>query len=205
MSDLLQFFQRLDRAGGTEVRLYGNDVKMSFFGSTLTPTHLADPTPLVIVHRGIMLGEALTAQVDVLTPTRSLLDRMARLNDAPYALNIPPVNLTAVWAGVLPPRTNWEQAGTIDALSLTRVAREGADRVASLLPEQPGQPLVDEVRSRVWSLPIAQDLPAGAAFALDAMGFLREQHSVQLYRHRTWARLSTRLGDVFVRQSAGVL
>src|SRR5690554_1572095 len=57
VSDLLQFFQRLDRAGGTEVRLYGNDVKMSFFGSTLTPTHLADPTPLVIVHRGIMLGE----------------------------------------------------------------------------------------------------------------------------------------------------
>lgn len=199
ISDLLQFLQRLDRTGGSEVRLHGTEMKLSFFGSTQSPAGIGDTQELVLVHRGIELAEPLSESIDVVVETRAVLDRLARVSDAPFGVPVPPVNLTAVWAGMLPPRAGWEPAGALEAQSLHTVAREGAERVATMLPDNPGQPLVDQARSAVWSLEIAPGVPAAAAFAIDALGFLREETRVTLHRSRTWLRLSTQHGEVFVR------
>src|SRR5690606_41731261 len=68
-------------------------------------------------------------------------------------------------------------------LSLRAVASEGIARVAAALPEQPGDPVVHRVRSEVWGAPVADGVPAGAAFAAEAMGFLgdrSEEHTSEL-------------------------
>ena len=197
--DLTQFLQRLEHAGASEVRLNGSHAQLSVMGSTLYPKHLSDPTPLVLGHRGVVLAEPLTHPFDVIVETRSVLDRLARLKEAPFVVPLPPVNLTAIWAGVMPPRSGWEQVGVMDPASIERVAEQGAERVAALLPENPGQPLVDQARLSVWSLEIGQGIPAGAAFALEALGFVRDEAPVRLQRHRSWARLATQYGEVFVR------
>lgn len=199
VSDLVQLVQRLERAGGAEVRLRGHEDRLSVLGSTLAPSRLGDTTPLILVHRGVSLLEPLEDPFDVVVDSRAVLDRLARLHEAPLVVSLPPVNLTAVWAGMLPPRQGWERVGSLDAVSITQVARAGAERVAGLLPENPGLPVVEQARASVWSLEIAPGVPAGAAFALDAMGFVRDAEAVVMHRSQTWLRLSTKLGEVFAR------
>ena len=200
VKDLTQFLQRLERAGAGETRLRGDQDRLSVMGSTLAPRHLDDPTPLVLVHRGVRLAQPIANNFDVVVDTRSILDRLARLTAPPFTVPVPPMNLQAIWAGVTPPRSGWERTGSLDATSVTHVAEEGAKRVASLLPENPGQPLVDQARLTVWSLEMAPGVPAGAAFALDALGFVRDESPVRLHRNHTWTRLSTPYGEVFVRR-----
>lgn len=203
VSDLVQFLQRLDRAGGAEVRLRAEGQVLAFFGSTQSPVHLSDPTQLVLVHRAVRLAEPVDEPLDVVVETRAVLDRCARIDEAPWELPVPPVNLAVAWAGVLPPREGWQHGGRIDAASLRGVALQGAARIAEMLPENPGQPLVDAARKEVWSLEIAPGVPAAAAFALDALGFLREQSTVEIARSATWLRMLTPLGEVFVRDRGG--
>lgn len=205
VSDLVQLMQRLDRVGGSEVRLRAENGSLALFGSTQAPAHLGDATQLVLVHRAVGLGAPLAEAVDTVVETRAVLDRLARIDEAPWALPIPPVNLAVAWAGMLPPRSGWQQEATLEAGPLHDIAIQGADRVAQMLPENPGQLLVDKARAAVWSLEIAPGIPAAAALALDSMGFLRDQKLVLVSRSRTWLRLTTEYGDVFVRDQIGML
>lgn len=198
-SDLQVYLERLVRAEAVEVRVVAREDGVSVFASTLYPAGLTDQTPLVIVHRGFSTSPRTEASFDVVVETRALLDRLPRLVDPPFELAMPPTELTAVWAGVLPPRSGWDGAGAVDSESLAKVARDGVDRVQSMLPESPGQILVDRARRDVWGLEMLPGVPAGAAFALEALGFLHDQQQVRLHRSRSWVRLSSILGDVFVR------
>lgn len=197
--DLTQLMQRLVRVESAEVRLRGEGSRLSVFASTQSPGGLGDTKALVLVHRGVRLSEPLSEPLDVVVETRAVLDRLARLTAPPLILPVPPVNLTAVWAGMLPPRAGWEPYGVLDAKSLRDVAIAGAVRVAEALPENPGQPLVDQARGAVWSLEIAPGVPAAAAFAIDALGFLRGQDHIVMARSRNWLRLVSEHGEVFVR------
>lgn len=109
----------------------------------------------------------------------------------------------AAWAGVLPPVSGWRAAGVVDASSLASVAAEGIGRVAALLPDDPGEAVVQRVRAAVWGAEVAPGLPAAAAFAAEAMGLLRDEDPVLVSRSLTWTRLTTARGHVLVRSLLG--
>lgn len=200
IDDLRHMLERLARIGAAEVRIVARASAQTtaVFGSTHAPTSLTDDTPLVLVHRGFaMLADG--PDIDAVVEIRALLDRMPRLQQPPFQLPLPPGDRTALWAGMLPPQSEWQASGVIDSASLATVAREGAERVQSLLPESPGKALVDRARREVWSLEMLPGIPAAAAFALDGMGFLQGQASVRVARRGQWIRLASTHGDVIVR------
>lgn len=196
--DLKIFLQRLLRAGEPEVRLVTRGRALAVFGCTQAPRGLLDALQVVLVMRAFGLAEEPGAAVDATVPGRALLDRLARLGIAGRELELPEAPAFAAWAGVLPPMSGWSPAGALDAASLRAVASEGIARVAAALPEQPGDPVVHRVRSEVWGAPVADGVPAGAAFAAEAMGFLGDE-PVRLATSRSWARLTTARGSVLVR------
>lgn len=213
--DLRVFLERLQRAGQPEVRLVTRGAALAVFGCTQAPAGLLDPVPVVLVMRVCALGGGAAAgagaaaaatpqhEVDVTVSGRALLDRIARMGPLGRVLELPDVQVTAPWAGVLPPVAGWESAGSIDAASLLAVAEQGIARVAEALPTDPGEALVRQVRAAVWGAEVAPGVPAAAAFAAEAMGFLRAEATAKLSRTLTWTRLSTSRGHVLVRNFSG--
>lgn len=194
--DLRTFLQRLLRAGEPEVRLVTQDKVLAVYGCTRAPQGITDPASVVLVMRGFALAEEPEEACDVTVQGRALLDRIPRLGSG--GLRLPEVTALAPWAGVLPPVSGWQRLGSVDAASLQTVASEGIARVSAALPEQPGEAIVQKVRNEVWGAEIAPGLPAAAAFAAEAMGFLGES-PLSIARSRTWTRLSSGQGHVLIR------
>jgi len=203
--DLRTFLERLVRVGEAEVRLVSRAQTLAVYGCTQTTQGLLDQTPVVLVMRGFSLREAPERPVDFTVQARALLDRLARMGIVSLDLELPESEVSAVWAGVLPPAGGWEPLGTIDAGSLARVAGEGIERVAQMMPDQPGEAVVRRVRAAVWGAEIAPALPAAAAFGAEALGFLGGEAVAQLSHSRTWIRVSTGRGHVLVRNSQSLL
>ncbi|QBE49942.1 hypothetical protein [Leucobacter triazinivorans] len=201
--DLRIFLERLQRAGQEDVRLVTRGAVLAVYGCTQAPRGITDTSPVVLVMRAFALGVAPVDAVDETVPSRSLLDRIARLGIVGLALDIPDTSGLAAWAGVLPPVSGWTAAGRIDARSLATVAAEGIERVSAALPENPGEAVVQRVRASVWGAEIAPGVPAAAAFAAETMGLLRDEDPVSVARSLTWTRLSTARGHVLVRSLLG--
>jgi hypothetical protein len=153
------------------------------------------------------------AGLDVTVPLAGLLDRFARLrpasdrpgDDAPVSLPVPPTQVRASWAGVAPPRSGWDAVGLLDAPLLRSVAARGVREIADGVPAGAGAAAVARLRGQVWGRPLAPDLPdvpAGVAFAADALGFLDDAEPVALHRVGPWARATTRRGHVLARRPA---
>lgn len=201
-TDVHVFLQRLERVGEPEVRLVVKERALAVFGATQAPQTLLDPLPAVLVMRAFALRETPTSAVDVTVPIRALHDRLARPGDW-LNLALPDVTTTAAWAGVLPPVSGWEPAGSVDVASLQRVAREGSERIAQALPDAPGEAIVRTVREQVWGAEMLPGIVAGAAFAAEALGFLQNESHARVTRTRTWVRLSTGRGHTLLRQAMG--
>lgn len=233
--DLRTYLERLARVGRPEARLVARGAVLGVFGCTQAPEGLMDPVPVVLVLRSFALAAASVddvaearddaAPVDVVVPVRALLDRIARMGVLGRSLDVPDAEVTAAWAGVLPPVGGWRPVGALDADSLAAVAAEGMARIAEALPDSPGDAVVRRVRQSVWGAEIAPGLPAAAAFAAEAMGFLgagrgtapRERGDelaaagedpgsrppVRMSATLTWRRLATEHGDVLVRMVLG--
>lgn len=201
--DLRILLERLQRAGRPEVRLVTRGDALAVYGCTQAPHGITDPVPVVLVMRALRLAELPADPVDATVPGRALLDRIARLGIAGRELDLPESTAMAAWAGVLPPVAGWTPAGRIDAASLARVAEEGIARVAAALPEQPGDAVVQRVRASVWGAEVAPGVPAAAAFAAEAMGFLRDETVLAVSRSITWTRLTGARGHVLVRSLLG--
>ncbi|UOQ61084.1 hypothetical protein MUN76_03685 [Leucobacter rhizosphaerae] len=201
--DLRIFLERLLRVGQDEVRVVSRGSSFAVYGCTQAPRGITDPVPVVLVMRAFALSEEPLEPVDTTVQARALLDRIARLGIIGRSLELPDVTALAAWSGVLPPVSGWEPAGSIDGASLARVAAEGIGRVADALPENPGELVVHQVRAAVWGSEIAPGLPAAAAFAGEALGFLRDDEPVRLSRSLTWTRLSSTRGHVVVRSLLG--
>jgi hypothetical protein len=165
------------------------------------------------------------AQIDVTVPLAALTDRLARLvgpADAgpgtapgdpsasdPVELPLPPMAAAAgpsswagvSWAGVAPPRSGWQPAGTVPDSALALAARAGVAEVAAGAPAGAGAAAVGRLRALVWGrdLPGFGGLPAGAAFAADALGFVVPGEPAALYRSGRWCRLTTARGHVLSR------
>ncbi|MCB1274139.1 MAG: hypothetical protein KDB25_07075 [Leucobacter sp.] len=197
--DLRIYLERLLRAGRDEARLIVRDSLLAVFGCTQAPEDLMDTAPVVLVLRSFALSRPVDQPLDLVVPARALLDRLARMGIVGLRLDLPDAEVTAAWAGVLPPAGEWRAEGVIDAASLRGVAEEGMRRITETLPDSPGDPVVRRVRRAVWGTEIAPGLPAAVAFAAESMGFLGSDEPVRLTGTRTWRRLATPRGEVLVR------
>lgn len=187
--------RRVDPDGAA--RLVAADGVLATF---VSPVH-GSPAPTVIGLRVAALGRG---ALDVTVPLAALADRLA--GSGPV-LALPPVRVTnAGWAGVSPPRTGWELVTGADPALLLAAARDGVEEIAQALPEAAGGHVVAQVRAAVWGreLPVLPGVPAGAAYALDALGFLDAEEAVAVRRSGAWWRLSTARGHVLARTGPGL-
>lgn len=201
--DLRQFLERLSRAALPEVRLLRRGGALAVFGCTQAPAGLLDSVPVVLGMRAFALQGLPAEPVDLIVSSRALLDRLANMRGESLELVLPDNEVTAPWAGVLPPRGGWEMLAALDAASLVEVSRQGVERVAAALPDLPVEAVVRTVRAEVWGAEIAPGVPAAAAFAAESLGFLRGGSRVMLAKSRAWMRLATPQGEVLVRRGLG--
>jgi hypothetical protein len=174
-----------------------------------SPVHGGDG-PVVLGLRVIEL--AAPATLDVTVPLAGLLDRLplARLTPSPpYPMPVLGAS-SAAWAGVSPPRSGWDSVGLLDPAELRAASARGIREIADGVPPGAGAAAVAQLRARVWGRPLSPelpDVPAGIAFAADALGFLdsggpEDAEPVGLYRRPPWVRATTRRGHVLARRPA---
>jgi hypothetical protein len=154
-----------------------------------------------------VLALAAPADLDATVALAALLERFARVSadTGSAALPVPPVPAVASWAGVSPPRAGWDAVGLLDAAALRASAAAGVREIAAGVPAGAGAHAVARLRGQVWGRPLTPDLPdvpAGTAFAADALGFLDDAEPVALYRAGPWVRATTRRGHVLARRPA---
>jgi hypothetical protein len=88
---------------------------------------------------------------------------------------------------------------------LKSVANAGIAEVAGIVPDQPGALIVNNARAAVWGrqIPGLDGVPAGAAFAALALGFLGDGEH-RLFRNGRWFRLSGSRGHILARSGSGL-
>lgn len=202
--------KRLDPSGLVRLRAYG-DILTAYVAPIYSGS-LMDSGPTVLGLRTARLKQA--AEVDVLVPIQSVLDRLARiLEGTPQGLfrsepkrdlrlELPP-GQRAPWAGIAPPRTGWLEVGSLNERVLTEIARNGIAEVANSLPESVGGPIAARIRGEIWgrSIDLTSKVPTGAAFVAAGLGFLTENEEIGLYHAQGWIRLSSTHGHVLAREA----
>lgn len=192
------------------VRLQARGEVLGLSVCVLAPEDLLDNTPTVVGLRAVRLAGA--AHCDVTVDAQAILDRLARLDKDQLQLVLPPVTVHAAWAGVTAPTSGWQKAGFYLSDHARTAAQQGIEAVDGALPTNPGHAVVSTVRSRIWSSPLSTpdasaQLPTGAAFALEVLGFLppRATEAMPVFTADRWTRISARAGHVLVRSgSAGL-
>ncbi|WP_237224041.1 transcriptional regulator [Rothia nasisuis] len=192
------------------VRLQTRGTVLGIYVCVLAPEGLLDVAPTVLGLRALHLAQPATCNLTV--DAQALLDRLNRIEDAGLRLALPPVSVTAPWAGVTPPTAGWEKTGFYLSDHARTAAQEGILAVDKALPANPGPAVVNTVRSRIWSSPLSApdttaQLPTGAAFALEVLGFLppRSTEAMPVFTAGRWARISARAGHVLIRNGGAGL
>lgn len=216
LADLRTFATRARSIDDGAIRLQAAGSVLAAYVCVLRPRILGESTPTVLGLRTMALARPLEA--DVTVPIGAVLDRLARAGANDVDLPVPPSTVTEPWTGVSAPRSGWVQAGTLPDQVLRTAAEAGINEVASLVPDNPGALIVNNVRATVWGRPLAlpgaavagpetEDasggLPAGAAFAALTLGFLANGEQ-RVFRAGRWFRLSGDRGHVLVRTGAGL-
>ncbi len=206
---------------GGAIRLHADGTTLALTVCVLTGSGLTG-AGTILGMRALTLADP--AHVDAVVALDAVADRLARMRGrragdaAPGAaagagaagrpgtgtvLSVPPAELGVPWAGVAPPRSGWVAVGRMDADSVVSTAHAGIAEVSQGVPAGSGAQAVADLRRRVWGRP-ADDLgglPAGAAFAAYALGFVRGGAPVvDVYVHGRWVRLSTSGGHVLARR-----
>jgi hypothetical protein len=211
VSDLQVYLSRAGRVEDGSVRLIAGSGVLAVYTAILYPRGLLDQSPTVLGLRTFAIQQGV--DFDVVVPSRSMLDRLARLRETladdatDVEVRLPLEVSTVTWAGISPPRGGWRGVGSAETDILEATARAGIEEVAEAIPTGTGEQLVQRVRSEVWGRPIEglEFVPAGAAFAASSLGFLSAGEKVDLYETGPWTRLTTRRGHVLVRRQAWTL
>lgn len=205
-ADLRTFVVRARSAADGAIRLQASGTVLAAWVGALRPRGLGEAGPTVLGLRTMPLAEP--AEVDSTVELSAVADRLARMAGGATSLSLPPVQVHETWAGISPPRSGWEPAGTVPAAALTDAAAEGMRLVAEAVPQNSGAAVVDSARNAVWGRPLEGSpgpLPSGAAFAAVTLGFLprpEQAGPAPVLRNGRWLRLSLPHGHVLVRQGA---
>lgn len=158
-----------------------------------------------LTNSGLVLGLrtfalAKPTQRDLTVPIGAVTDRLAR---GGVELQDPPVLAAPGWSAVSPPRSGWERVGQVPDTALQDHARDGIAEIARGVPEGAGSAAVADLRARVWMrlTDTVPPVPAGTAFGLHALGFLRPAPEARAEVHALgpWTRVSTDRGFVIAR------
>lgn len=198
-SDALTFAQRAARLGEGSVRLKAEGGILALSCAALAPRTLLDDTPTVIGMRIVPVDPELVCDLAV---DASLL---AATGDA-AALALPDSAVTAMWAGISPPRAGWSARAGISAAALASRAQWGIAAVAEGVPTDAGDDVVQAVRADVWgrSDDDLGGLPLGVAFAAFALGFIAGEEEAHVRENGPWTRVSLHRGHILTRTSARV-
>ena len=211
--DLATFLARAARLDpGGAVRLQAGGGVLAVSAAVVHPQGLLDRSPTVLGLRSLALVEGAADAVVAIAELAASLQTSIGAGDAPadaaapVALPVPEPVRSVVWAAITPPRAGWQRMAPLEPAPLAAAARAGIEEVAAAVPGALGADLVHRVRREVWgrALPGHDHIPAGAAFALESLGFLGDD-PVQQFAAGTWLRFSTRRGHVLVKQAAGAL
>jgi hypothetical protein len=213
LADLATFVgraKRVDPEGAA--RLIGHGDVLAVY---VSPVH-GGGGPTVLGLRTVQL--AVASGVDATVPLAALTDRFARPDrdtsdgpdgTEPVSLAVPPAGAVGVaWAGTAPPRRGWQRVGQVPAVTLRATAAAGVAEVAAGAPQGSGSAAVALLRARVWGRPLVEDqpelagLPAGIAYAVEALGFVDDDLEATVYRSGPWWRVTSVHGHVLARLPA---
>ena len=195
-ADLATYLRRAKRLDAdAKARLVSRDTMLAVYVCPVS----GGGGPTVLGLRVFRLAEP--EEQDVVVPVEALLDRLARAENG-LRLPIPPMQASAPWAGVSPPHGGWQVVGILDPAELDQVAQGGINEIAAGAGTSSAAAAVAQLRAAVWGRPIPFDeddlyLPAGAAFAASALGFLTGD--LTLHVCGPWTRLTGRAGYVLSR------
>jgi hypothetical protein len=184
------------QAGGGVVAVFGRPA--SFEVLAIRTARLAVPGELDVT---VSAGEFLEA-----------LDEAAGSAAVPASVTGPP------WAGLLPPRSGWQQVPGLpdeDAMRHTVAAAVGEfrSRDEQLPPEHRTRAERDRIGREIWSRTLGDtELPLRAVHAAQSLGFLRPvralvsaggvpEEPVALLTSGSWLRLRTQYGSIAVRRT----
>jgi len=201
--DLVTFLERAARVNNGSARLVAAGGHLQVYVGILFPRGLLDRTPTVLGLRVFALQES--HDFDVVVPIDALVSRVkAALERKETELGTPGEVASLAWAAITPPREGWRRRLGVATAVLLEAAAAGITAVAEAVPGSIGESVLQKVRAEVWGSPIAQNkkIPAGAAFAADALGFLGEK-TLQVHTLENWLRLSSKSGYVMVKFPGG--
>lgn len=180
------------------------DVRLQAVGEVLAawtcvlPGHGLGSTGLVLGLRTFALAEP--AVSDRTVPIGAVTDRLAR---GGTEVPEPPMTTHPTWRALSPPRSGWESVGTVADHDLMVAAQAGIAEVAEGAPDGSGSAAVADLRGRVWgrSTTTVPPVPAGTAFGLHVLGFLRPDEAAAATVHAMgpWTRVATDRGFVIAR------
>ena len=198
IADFKVFLERALTSTDGVVRVTAGASSLRATVCTFGPFGLLDTAPTVLGMR--VFAETSGLQCDLVLSGRALLDRVAHLTPGRAQISIPPTRETATWVGVEPPRDDWQLIAEVSAETLRETALTGIAAVAAALPENAGEPVVREVRNRVWNQPItgAELLPGSVAFTAHLLGFVNGPDAARVFESGRWIRVSTPHGHVLV-------
>lgn len=204
IADLRTFLARARSIIDGDISLVARGAVMAVYAPILEPQGLGEGTPTVLGMRAFRLADE--ADLAGVFPLGALTDRLARMNPVDTALQLPPAESRAAWAGILPPVSGWEPVGEYDDATLLAAAEAGTRAVVDALPPNAGQPVLATVRSRIWAAPLekgpAPEAPQAVAFGAKTLGFLPGDGNVRVLSNGPWQRFSAPAGHILVRPGA---
>lgn len=203
LQDLVTFLERAVRVHNGSARLVASGDHLQVYVGIFFPRGLLDKTPTVLGLRVFALEES--QEFDVVVPIDALIARaQAAIQGGQDSVGTPAEVASLSWAAITPPREGWRRRLGVANSVLSAAAAEGISRVAEAVPGSIGESVLQKVRAEVWGSPIAHNkkIPAGAAFAADALGFLGEKN-LQVHTLDNWLRLSSKSGYVLVKFPGG--
>lgn len=204
LRDLGSFLTRakkLDESGMVRLKVYGNILTITV--SPIFDSAIMGTGPKILGMRIATL--AAEQNLDSVFEISSILERIAQLEGSQRLdLAIPPVVKKAAWGGVSAPQDGWVALGEIDSNIFKESAESGISEVGEALGKSIGVSISNKLRFEVWGRTIegTNGIPAGAAFALYALGFLDKDSSAAVFRSGAWLRLSTKFGHVLAKVGA---
>lgn len=197
--DAIQFLERAARINNGSARLIADGANLQVYVGMLFPRGLLDSTPTVLGLRVFRLIEP--SEFDVVVPIESLVHRLqVGIEQGESSTRVPAEVASLQWAAITPPKDGWRRRLGVNADALRAAAEAGVAAVAQAVPETIGESVLQKVRAEVWGamIPEHKRIPAGAAFAADALGFLTEG-SLAVHTLDNWVRLSSKSGYVLVK------
>jgi hypothetical protein len=149
--------------------------------------------------RTCRLAEA--ASIDVVVEAVGLGARARSARDG--LLAVPPRLPDITWAQPLPPRSGWQELGTVPSADVAaRVVTDTEEfRLRSTQVESGRQAstALEGIAQDLWGRPLLGDAPARLAHAADYLGFVDGEGEAVVRECGAWRRLDTRTGVTLAR------